>query len=342
MGLIELEDIEFAYGERRVLRGVDLEVQERRVTVLVGLSGSGKSTILRLIAGLETPQRGRLSIGGQVASAGRRVFQAPESRGVTMVFQDLALWPHMSAGQTLDFVLGPGVARQERRHRIQTTLAAFGLDGRIDARPAELSGGERQRLALARALVTRPRILLMDEPLANLDPPLRLALLEEIRNLRHRFDVTILYVTHNPLETFALGDRAAVVREGRIEQVGSPREIYARPCSAFVASLFGRCALLSGKLRDGHVETAFGSLPATDAGGEGGEVSVVIRPEDVCVDGTGPFTGRVESVASLGGSFESALTGPGWRLWALTRDEPIPGSAVRFAVNKSATVPPAS
>jgi ABC-type sugar transport system ATPase subunit len=342
VGLIKLEDIEFAYRERPVLRGVHLEVQERRVTVLVGLSGSGKSTILRLIAGLETPHRGRLSIGDQVVSLGRRIVHAPESRGISMVFQHLALWPHMSVGQTLEFVLGPGRARQERRHHIQTTLAALGLERRIDARPAELSGGERQRLALARALVTRPRILLMDEPLANLDPPLRLALLEEIRNLRHRFDVTILYVTHNPLETFILGDRAAALRDGRIEQVGPPREIYARPRSAFVASLLGRCALLSGRLRDGHVETALGVLPAAERGGEDDEVSVVIRPEDVCVDGTGPFTGRVESVVSLGGSYESAIAGPGWRLWALTRDEPIPGASVRFAVNKSATVPLAS
>ena len=340
MELIRLADIEFAYIGRPVLRGVNLAIRENLVTVLVGPSGSGKSTVLRLIAGFETPDRGRLFIGDQVVSMGRRVFQTPEWRGVSMVFQDLALWPHMTVGQTLDFVLGRGVGRQERRRRITETLAALGLDARLDARPAELSGGERQRLALGRALVTRPRILLMDEPLANLDPPLRLAMLDEIRNLRQRFALTILYVTHNQHETFSLGDQAAVLHEGRIEQVGSPREIYARPNTAFVASFLGRCALLAGKLHDGHVETALGVLSGAEGGAANGDVSVAIRPEDVSVDDEGPFRGRVESVTCLGGTFETAIIGPGWRLWALTRDEPRPGSAVRFAVKQTVTVRP--
>jgi len=295
---------------------------------------------LRLIAGFETPKRGRLSIGDQVVSMGSRVFQTPESRGVSMVFQDLALWPHMTVAQTLEFVLGRDVARQERRRRITETLAALGLDTRIDARPAELSGGERQRLALARALVTGPRILLMDEPLANLDPPLRLALIDEIRNLRRRLALTILYVTHNQHEVFSLGDHAAVLHEGRIEQTGSPREMYERPSTAFVASFLGRCALLSGRLYDGHVETALGTLSAAEGGATKGDVSVVIRPEDVCVDDDGPFSGRVESVTCLGGSFETTITGPGWRLWALTRAEPRLGSSLRFTVKKSVTVSP--
>jgi ABC-type Fe3+/spermidine/putrescine transport system ATPase subunit len=144
MALITLQDVEFAYGERPVLRGVNLAVQENLVTVLVGPSGSGKSTVLRLIAGFETPHRGRVSIGDQVVSTGSRIVRGPESRGVSMVFQDLALWPHMTVGQTLEFVLGRDVARQERHRRITETLAAVGLDARVDARPAQLSGGERQ------------------------------------------------------------------------------------------------------------------------------------------------------------------------------------------------------
>jgi ABC-type sugar transport system ATPase subunit len=340
MELIKLEDVEFAYRQRPVLQGVNLAVQENLVTVLVGPSGSGKSTVLRLIAGFETPNRGRLCIGDQVVSVGRRVFVPPESRGVSMVFQDLALWPHMSVGQTLDFVLGRDVVRQERRRRITETLAALSLDARLDARPAELSGGERQRLALGRALVTRPRILLMDEPLANLDPPLRLAMLDEIRNLQQRFALTVLYVTHNQHETFSLGDQAAVLHEGRIEQAGSPREVYEHPNTAFVASFLGRCALLSGRLHDGHVETALGALSGTNGGATNGNVSIAIRPEDVCVDDDGPFSGRVESVTCLGGTFETAITGPGWRLWALTRDEPRPGSSIRFAVKKAVIVRP--
>jgi len=339
MELIRLEDVEFSYGDRPVLRGVNLGVQENLVTVLVGPSGSGKSTVLRLIAGFEAPNRGCLSIGDQVVATGSRVFKTPESRGVSMVFQDLALWPHMTVGQTLEFVLGRDVARRERRSRITETLAALGLDERVGARPAELSGGERQRLALARALVTRPRIVLMDEPLANLDPPLRLALLDEIRNLGRRFALTIIYVTHNQQEAFSLGDHAAVLHEGRIEQAGSPRELYERPSTAFVASFLGRCALLPGKFHDGHVETALGMLSGADGDATREDIAVVIRPEDVCIDADGPFNGRVEYVTCLGGTFETTITGPGWRLWALTRDEPRLGSSLRFAVKKTVTVP---
>ena len=339
MGLITLDKVEFDYGSRPIIRGVNLALPENSVTVLVGPSGSGKTTILRLIAGFEAPRRGRLSIGDQVVSENRRILRAPESRGVAMVFQDLALWPHLTVRQTLEFVLGRDVARLERQRRITETLAALDLAVRVEARPAQLSGGERQRLALARALVTRPRILLLDEPLANLDPPLRLALLDEVRRLQQRFALTVLYVTHNQLETFALGDHAAVLHEGRIEQAGSPRALYEHPRTAFVASFLGRCAVLPGRLEDGRVQTALGALVPTRADAAPGEISVVIRPEDVVVDGDGPFTGRVDSVQCLGGTFEVAINGKGWRVWAVMREEPRSGSSLRFAVRKAVTVP---
>jgi ABC-type sugar transport system ATPase subunit len=340
MELIRLQDVEFAYGDQPVLVDVNLAVHENLVTVLIGRSGSGKSTVLRLIAGLETPRRGRVSIGDQVVSMGSRVFQPPEARGVSMVFQDLALWPHMNVEETLEFVLSRDGARQERRRRITEMLAAVGLEQRMDARPAELSGGERQRLALARAVVTRPRILLMDEPLANLDPPLRLALLDEIRNLRQRFDLTILYVTHSQQETFALGDHAVVLQGGRIEQAGTPRDLYDRPRTAFVASLLGRCAVLPGLVNAGVVETALGAFPVpAGTGAPGPDASVVIRPEDVLVGDEGEITGYVDRVTALSGGCEAELTGPGWRMWAMMRTTPRLGTTVRFSVNRITTVP---
>jgi iron(III) transport system ATP-binding protein len=227
--LIRLQDVEFAYSGPPVLRGVTLAVQENAVTVLVGPSGSGKSSVLRLIAGFEAPQRGTIQIAGEVVSRDSSVVIPPEARGASMVFQDLALWPHMTVAQTLDFVLGREVGRTERHRRITETLAAVGFDRRPDARPAQLSGGERQRLAIARAIVTRPRILLMDEPLANLDPPLRQTLLDETLRLQQRLGLTILYVTHNQQETFRLGDQAAVIHEGRIEQVARPASSTSAP-----------------------------------------------------------------------------------------------------------------
>lgn len=340
MELIRLDGVDFAYGDTNVLRALSFVVHEREVTVLVGPSGSGKSTVLRLIAGFEAPRRGRVMLDGDVAAESGRIVRPPEMRGVSMVFQDLALWPHMTVGETLDFVLGPGIRRDERHRRVEETLMMVGLDRHVDARPARLSGGERQRLAIARAIVTQPRILLMDEPLANLDPPLRLALLDEIRRLQQRLGLAILYVTHNQQETFILGDRAAVIREGCIEQLGPPRELYERPRTAFVASFLGRCALLPGLLHDGVIDTALGTLPGpTGLTTSMGELSVVIRPENVSVSANGPFCGRVEAMASLGDRFETEISGPGWRLWALMRDEAKPGAMLRFSITKIAAVP---
>jgi ABC-type Fe3+/spermidine/putrescine transport system ATPase subunit len=252
--------------------------------------------------------------------------------------------------QTLEFVLGRDLAADERRRRLAETLAAVGLEGHAGARPAQLSGGERQRVALARAIVTRPRILLMDEPLSNLDPPLRRSLIEEIRRLQQRLGLTILYVTHHTPETFALGDHAALVREGRIEQSGTPRDLYERPRTAFVASFLGPCALLPATARGGEIESALGVLPASldchprvkieasEIAAEA-EVSVVIRPEDVLVADDAPFTGRVERAVGLGSAWQAEIAGDGWRLWALLQEEPKPGSLLRFSLRKIATVP---
>jgi len=342
VALIRLEDVHFAYAGRPVLAGFDLAVPEDAVTVLVGPSGSGKSTVLRLIAGFEMPDRGRVWIGSDLASGDGRTLLPPEARGAGMVFQDLALWPHMTVRQTLEFVLGRDAPPEERRRRIEDTLRLVGLDRHAGARPASLSGGERQRVALARAIVTRPRILLMDEPLSSLDPPLRQALLGEIRQLRERLGLTILYVTHNRRETFALGDHAAVIRGGRIEQWGSPRDLYERPRSAFVASFLGRCALLPAWIAGDRINSPLGAIPrgtgASSATADG-EVYLVIRPEDVPADPAGPWSGRVERAVDRGDGFETLITGTGWQLWTSLAEEPQPGSLLRFSIRKFSTVP---
>jgi ABC-type Fe3+/spermidine/putrescine transport system ATPase subunit len=337
MELIQLDSVDFAYGGTTVLRSLSLMAHEQEVTVLVGPSGSGKSTVLRLIAGFEAPQRGRVILDGDVVAERGRIVRTPETRGVSVVFQDLALWPHMTVRETLEFVLGPDIGREERRRRVDEASTIVGLQRHIDTRPAHLSGGERQRLALARAVITRPRILLMDEPLANLDPPLRLALLEEVRSLRQRLGLTIVYVTHNQAETFVLGHQAAVLHDGRIAQAAPPRELYEHPASAFVASFLGRCALLPGQVTGGHALTALGAFATAAAEGE--RVAVVIRPEDVVVDDDGPLTGRVAGATSIGPTFEVELTDADWRVWATMRQEPKPGAVVRFSLARFATVP---
>jgi iron(III) transport system ATP-binding protein len=338
--MIRLEGVEFRYGTLPVLDGLSLTIPARGVTVLAGPSGSGKSTVLRLIAGLAAPQRGSVAIGDEVVSRDGRVLVAPEGRGVAVVFQDLALWPHMTVRGTLDFVLGREVPALERRRRIDEVLASVGLERRGDARPAQLSGGERQRVALARAIVTRPRILLMDEPLANLDPHLRDALVGELKHLQRRLGLTVLYVTHSREEAFALGDDGAVIRAGRIEQSGPPRELYAHPASAFVATFLGRCAFVRGLLRSDGVESPLGRLPVPEPSSVAGpEVVVVIRPEDVRMEHGGAFEGVVESGTFTGGRFEAEIGGPGWRIIAALPDEPKPGSRVRFSIHRVAVVP---
>jgi ABC-type Fe3+/spermidine/putrescine transport system ATPase subunit len=338
--MIRLRAIEFGYGPTPVLDGFTLDIPERAITVLAGPSGSGKSTVLRVIAGFEAPRRGRVMIGGETVSRDARIEVPPESRGVAMVFQDLALWPHMTVRQTLDFVLDASLAPAERRRRIGRALALVGLGELADARPGRLSGGERQRVALARALVREPRILLMDEPLANLDPPLRDALVTELRRIQQEVGLTMLYVTHSREEAFALGDRIAVVKEGRVEQVGAPREIYDGPSTAFVATFLGRATLLAGRLEGGRVECALGALPlATPAGLADGRVVVLVRPEHVHLGPAGPFVGRVERVAYAAGWFEVELAGAGWRLLAAAAEESARGSEVRFSIRRVTALP---
>jgi iron(III) transport system ATP-binding protein len=338
--MIHLADIAFAYGRVRVLDGLTIDIPPSAITVLAGASGSGKSTVLRLIAGFEAPDRGTVRIGDTAVSRDGRILVAPESRGVAMVFQDLALWPHMTVRQTLDFVLGPAVAPAERRPRTDQALTLVGLDRHADARPGRLSGGERQRVALARALVTQPRILLMDEPLSNLEPTLRDTLLTELRRIQRDLGLTVVYVTHSREEAFALGDRIAVLRAGRVEQVDAPREIYDHPATAFVATFLGRATLLPGSLNGDRVECALGALPVrAPQGVTQGHVLVMIRPEDVRLGPAGPFTGRVERVAFTGGVFEVELAGPQWRLVAAAGETLANGTDVRFSVRRVIALP---
>ena len=221
------------FGRVEALRGVDLAVEPGELVAVLGASGSGKSTLLRAIAGLEPPDGGRVLIDGD-----DQADVPPPRRGVAMVFQSFALFPHLSVERNIGFGLR---ARREpdAAERVLEAARAVQLDGVLDRRPGELSGGERQRVALARALAARPRVLLLDEPLSNLDAQLRASTRTEIRRLQERTGVTTLYVTHDQDEALALGHRVAVLREGRVEQVGTPDDIWERPASTWVARFVG-------------------------------------------------------------------------------------------------------
>jgi ABC-type sugar transport system ATPase subunit len=267
------------------LHGVSLEVRDGEFFVLLGPSGCGKSTLLRLIAGLDPPDSGTIEIADGAARGASR------SR-VAMVFQNYALYPHMTAFENIAFPLRLGrVAREEIVRRVEASAHLAGLSIDLNRVPAQLSGGERQRVALARALVREPGVILMDEPLSNLDAKLRSALRAELKDFQRRTRQTVVYVTHDQLEAMTLADRMAVLREGRLEQLGAPAEVYSRPANQFVAGFVGQppMNLLRATVAPGgDTLVAEGSTIATAPPAEAAaELVVGVRAEDLTLDAGG-------------------------------------------------------
>ena len=237
-GAISLENIDFEYGAKAVLRDFNLTVDAGQVLALLGPSGCGKSTVIRLILGFETPRRATILIGEDIVTLAGAIVVPPEERGLAVVFQDLALWPHMTVHGNLAFGLeSRHVPRLEQDHRIAALLERLGLKGKEQSYPGELSGGERQRVAIARALALEPRAVLLDEPLANLDVRLKRELLDLFRQVFDERGTTVLFVTHDLREATALGDRIAILEDGHVIQTGTLAELRADPHSRFVQDL---------------------------------------------------------------------------------------------------------
>jgi len=235
---IAIEDITLRYAGKPVVDGLSLTVELGEVLALLGPSGSGKTSVLRVVLGFATPETGTVRLAGEIASREGRLLVLPEDRGLAVVFQDLALWPHLTVGGNLAFGLqSKGVSRSERDIGIRAMLGRVGLAGKENSYPGQLSGGERQRVAIARALVLQPRAVLLDEPLSNLDVGLKRELLSVFRDLLKEQRTTALYVTHDLREAAALGDRIAVIEQGRIVQEGTLGSLGARPASSFVRKL---------------------------------------------------------------------------------------------------------
>ena len=265
------------FGKDYVLEDVSLQVGAGEFHVLLGPSGCGKTTLLRCLSGLETPDRGEIHIGDTMVE-GPILHLSPADRGLGFVFQDLGLWPSMTVMEHLLFVLG-GQRSAEHRQRASDQLSALQMSSLAQKRPAQLSGGEAQRLALARALVTQPKLLLLDEPLASLDP----AVAQEVRSLlaeiHHQVDTTMIYVTHSQSEAFELADRASLMHSGKIQQTGTLAELFHRPQSAFVATFLGQGMLLPGQYRDegATFDCALGRFTTTAEQRELRNPAVVLR-----------------------------------------------------------------
>jgi putative spermidine/putrescine transport system ATP-binding protein len=286
---VRLDGIVKRYGDVAAVDGIDLEIRRGEFFTLLGPSGSGKTTCLRLIAGFERPDAGRVELGGRDVTA-----LPPAERDVNTVFQDYALFGHMTVAANVGYGLRVRkVARAERDSRVADALAMVRLEGFGDRRPSQLSGGQRQRVALARALVNRPRVLLLDEPLGALDLKLRQQLQVELKRIQQEVGITFVYVTHDQEEALTMSDRIAVVDGGRIVQVGSPRAVYERPDSSFVAGFVGVSNLLELAVAriDGdsiHLRLGEGDVVIA-AAGEGGSAAagrmavVTVRPERIAL-----------------------------------------------------------
>ncbi|MCU1445896.1 ABC transporter ATP-binding protein, partial [Cryobacterium sp.] len=283
------------------LTDFDLTLKAGELVALLGPSGSGKTTALRVLAGLESTDDGRILLDGQDVSA------LPTSRrDMGMVFQSYSLFPHLSAGQNVEFGLRMRrVPAAERRDRAAEALGLVGLAAHYDRYAHQLSGGQQQRVALARALVTRPRVLLLDEPLSALDAKVRVQLREEIRRIQTELGITTLFVTHDQDEALAVADRVAVMRDGRIEQVGTPEELYTRPATPFIADFVGLSNRLPGEVLHGFATVHGITLPLVDPSQADGPVRVFVRPEDLSLapggtPGAAALAGTVRLSSFLG------------------------------------------
>jgi iron(III) transport system ATP-binding protein len=289
MAHILIENLNKSFGRHRVLRNINLEIQEKEFVTLLGPSGCGKTTTLRLLAGFLTPDEGEIRVGGRLLSSPRATVP-PERRRMGMVFQNYAVWPHMSVFDNVAFGLKLArIGRAEIGERVARVLAAVGLEGLEGRHPTQLSGGQQQRVALARSLVVEPSILLLDEPLSNLDAKLRERMRGELKSLQRRTGITFVYVTHDQAEAMALSDRIAVLHDGVLQQYGRPREIYERPANLFVADFMGIVNRLPGEIverRDGQLRVRVGDhvLAATGPAADESSARAVIlaiRPESV-------------------------------------------------------------
>jgi ABC-type sugar transport system ATPase subunit len=305
MSSVSIRQLNKSFGSTPVLRDIDLNITAGEFVVFVGPSGCGKSTLLRLLCGLEEVSAGTIAIDGLVVND-----VPPARRGIAMVFQSYALYPHMSVAQNMGYALRlAGVERPEIERRVNAAAAVLRLDPLLARKPRELSGGQRQRVAIGRAIVREPKMFLFDEPLSNLDAALRVDMRTEIAALKARLGTTMVYVTHDQVEAMTLADKIVVMNAGRIEQVGSPLELYRRPANRFVATFIGspRMNLLAGRVDgEGRVFLADGSaLPLRLAHPALGPADVVVgvRPEHLRLGhdtAAAALTGQARLVEHLG------------------------------------------
>ena len=325
MATVTIKDVKKSYGSTPVIHGVDVDIADGEFCVLVGPSGCGKSTLLRMVAGLEEISGGTISIGPRVVND-----VPPKERDIAMVFQNYALYPHMKVRDNMAFALMLAkTPKEEIERRVGEAAQILGLQPYLDRYPKQLSGGQRQRVAMGRAIVRKPQVFLFDEPLSNLDAKLRVAMRTEIKGLHQRLQTTSVYVTHDQIEAMTMADRIVVMRDGRVEQIGAPLELYDRPANTFVAGFIGSPAMnmLKGVVRSGNVEFDGGSrLPLSHARtpfdvAEGKPVLFGIRPEHMVVgESPASIRGTVNVIEPTGADTQVTCDFAGNHMIVVLRD----------------------
>lgn len=331
-GALQIQSIRRSFGPVVALNGVSMEVRAGEFFSLLGPSGCGKTTLLRIIGGLDTPDSGSVLLDGE-----ELLRSTAHQRPVNTVFQSYALFPHLTVAENIGFGLRmkktPAAETSSRVAAMMELVEVAKLGAR---KPHELSGGQRQRVALARALVNQPRVLLLDEPLAAVDQKLRKQLQADLLALQRRLGLTFVYVTHDQEEALSLSDRLAVMNHGRVEQIGSPREVYERPNSRFVAEFVGTSNLIRAQIVDGVARTAFGEIRGIQSAPDGA-ATICFRPEKVVL-GSGPFKGIVEEFTFFGATKQITLRIGEIRIRAITLGQNDGNSTVGDVV--SWNVPP--
>ncbi len=329
------------FNGTRAVNDVSFDVPAGTILTLLGPSGCGKTTILRLVAGFEDLDQGEVEIGDEVV-ADRRTQLPPEKRRIGMVFQDYAIFPHLDVAGNVGFGLSNGETKTVKEERTKALLRFVGLDSLGGRMPHELSGGQQQRVALARALAPGPRALLLDEPFSNLDAALRSEVRAEVKTLLRQSKTTTIFVTHDQEEALFFGDLVGVMRAGRIEQIGTPEDVYLRPKTRFVAAFMGQTDFIPGEVRENGVYTPLGLLELFPSLPHGTRLEVAARPNHVALSKGGPHNGRIVSRQFLGiASYYRVVLDDGCLIhsWQPYQFDLLPGVTVR-ATFREGELPP--
>jgi len=334
MHALEVKQLTKSFQGKEIVKGISLTVERGQLLALLGPSGCGKTTTLRMIAGLEIPDNGEIWIDGTIANRGNKILIPQKQRHIGMVFQDLALWPHMKVYENIEFGLSANkIPRAERKKKIEEVLNKVNMQKYSREYPGRLSGGQQQLIAIARAIVTEPKLLLMDEPLSNIDIRLREEIRQEIRRIQHETQITTVYVTQDQEDAFLLASKVAVMNKGIIEQTGTPEEIYNSPISPFIAHFIGESNMINIKvLGKDRVLTPWGELDCNTKGRSAGNAILFFRPHQAKIENGGQYAGTIISRDFIGGVYKYYISTSGEKIKLQDQYVYEVGKSVRFSI----------